>query len=379
VNLRIAEGETIALLGPSGCGKTTLLRIVAGFVRPTAGEIAVDGRAITALPPAERNVGLVFQSYALFPHLKVRDNVAYGLRARGAPRQLVRERVERMLALVKMDAMADRYPAQLSGGQQQRVAIARALATEPRLMLLDEPFSALDRGLRLDMQLEIKRLLAAQRMTAIIVTHDQEEALSMADRVVVLRDGRIEQVDTPTRLYDRPATLFVNRFIGQTNLLGGTMVRAGDEAAIVELDHLGRIALEPAADRVAGERVWVSIRPENLVEDDGTDPADGTLRIVAVARTVLPLGPVDVVEAETDGGGSLKFTRPHRWGTGAIAPGDRLRLRIAAPAACRIFGARDADGEANRPPAPTVRGAADPQPRRPSDPSPASPALVHTA
>src|SRR3954447_17530864 len=223
ISLTAAAGELIALLGPSGCGKTTMLQIIAGFLRPSKGEVKFDGARVEHIPANRRRIGMVFQNYALFPHLSVFENVAYGLRARKMPAAAVKLQVAEMLGLIQMSGFAGRLPGQLSGGQQQRVALARALAIEPGLVLLDEPFSALDKNLRLDMQIEIKSLLKTFGVTSIIVTHDQEEALSMADRIVVLNKGRIEQIDSPDALYDRPASLFVNSFIGHANFLRGTV------------------------------------------------------------------------------------------------------------------------------------------------------------
>src|ERR1051325_47986 len=221
VNLDVAGGELVALLGPSGCGKSTLLRIMSGFIRQTQGRVLFDGEPVDHLTPSQRGVGIVFQNYALFPHMTVADNVAYGLQAHKWPREKIAPRVAEMLALVHMSEFATRMPRQLSGGQQQRIALARCLAIDPKVLLLDEPFGALDKNLRLDMQIEVKRLQREYGITTILVTHDQEEALSMADRIAVMAHGRIEQVSSPTEIYDRPATLFVNQFVGTTNALVG--------------------------------------------------------------------------------------------------------------------------------------------------------------
>src|SRR5580698_1841331 len=221
INLDVAGGELVALLGPSGCGKSTLLRIMSGFIRQTNGSVLFDGQAVDHLTPSQRGVGIVFQNYALFPHMTVAQNVAYGLQARKWPRDKIAQRVDEMLALVHMSEFAGRKPRQLSGGQQQRIALARCLAIDPKILLLDEPFGALDKNLRLDMQIEVKRLQRESGVTTILVTHDQEEALSMADRIAVMSRGNIEQVSTPTEIYDRPQTLFVNQFVGTTNVLQG--------------------------------------------------------------------------------------------------------------------------------------------------------------
>jgi putative spermidine/putrescine transport system ATP-binding protein len=269
VSLSIAPGELIALLGPSGCGKTTLLRAIAGFIRPTAGDIRVDGLRINDVPANQRNVGIVFQNYALFPHMSVFENVVYGLRCRGTARDVVARRAAEMLSLVKMSDFAPRLPGQLSGGQQQRVALARALAIEPKIVLLDEPFSALDKNLRLDMQIEIKSLLKGYGLTSIIVTHDQEEALSMADRIVVLNHGRVEQVDTPDRLYSRPANLFVNRFVGHANVVEAVVLRTAGGKVAVDAGDGATFELPARGEFSPGSAVLLSIRPENLAIAEG--------------------------------------------------------------------------------------------------------------
>ncbi|MGE3702012.1 MAG: ABC transporter ATP-binding protein [Hyphomicrobiaceae bacterium] len=331
VHLTIAPGQLVALLGPSGCGKTTLLKIIAGFVFPTAGEVQVDSENITHMPAGERNVGIVFQNYALFPHMTVARNIGYGLRARRVSRRVVNERVGDMLSLVKMEVFADRYPGELSGGQQQRVALARALAVQPRIMLLDEPFSALDRGLRLDMQIEVKKLLRGHGVTSILVTHDQEEALSMADRIVVLRDGRVEQVGTAADLYDRPQTLFVNRFLGQTNLLPGIVEAMSEGAKLLALDCGARMPM--IGDFKAGRRIVVSVRPENLVET--TTPEAGA--IPATVKLNMPLGSSDVTEFETCCGTPIRRFRPHRSGSLPDPPGTMVHLKVQDLAACNVF------------------------------------------
>jgi putative spermidine/putrescine transport system ATP-binding protein len=338
VSLAIQAGELIALLGPSGCGKTTLLRIIAGFIRPSEGDIRVDGARVNDVPANRRNVGIVFQNYALFPHLSVFENVAYGLRARGAPKAQVAARVDEMLRLVQMRTFADRLPGQLSGGQQQRIALARALAIEPSIVLLDEPFSALDKNLRLDMQIEIKGLLKAYGLTSIIVTHDQEEALSMADRIVVLNAGRIEQIDAPERLYDRPQSLFVNRFVGQTNLLPG-VVAGGAEGRLAVRLNAGAVieARTPRGDLREGASVLVSVRPENLAIAQSNDPG----AMPATVRLTLPLGPVEVIEAALGDGASIKLTRPRSPSNLALQPGSAVAVAVADPAGVAVFAAPD--------------------------------------
>ena len=235
INLDVAGGELVALLGPSGCGKSTLLRIISGFIRQTEGRVLFDDNAVDHLAPSGRGVGIVFQNYALFPHMTIAENVAYGLQAHKWPREKIMPRVTEMLDLVHMSEFAERKPRQLSGGQQQRIALARCLAIDPKVLLLDEPFGALDKNLRLDMQIEVKRLQREYGITTILVTHDQEEALSMADRIAVMSRGRIEQVSSPTEIYDRPRTLFVNEFVGTTNILQGEVVNGQAGQSLVRL------------------------------------------------------------------------------------------------------------------------------------------------
>jgi len=309
VSLAIDPGEVVALLGPSGCGKTTLLRVIAGFVRQARGRVLVDGTTIDHLPANQRNVGIVFQNYALFPHMTVTENVAYGLRARGQRGVVVDQCVERMLDMVQLGAFRERLPRQLSGGQQQRVALARALAVEPSILLLDEPFAALDRNLRLDMQIEVKRLQRQLGLTTILVTHDQDEAMSVADRIAVMNKGTVEQFDTPVAIYDRPQTLFVNGFIGTTNLLPGKVTTVVGDTATVALDAGVTLRLPAPQGIAAGSLVILSVRPEQLV-----------LSQVATADSwpiepglSLPLGSLLVHEARTAGGTALKIVEPrHR-------------------------------------------------------------------
>ena len=257
VTLDIAEGEMVVLLGPSGCGKTTILRMVAGFVQPSAGDIRLDGRSILALPPYRRDLGLVFQSYALFPHMSVTRNVAFGLEMRGIKGPALDARVADMLRLTRLEPLGARLPRQLSGGQQQRVALARALATRPRLLLLDEPLSNLDAALRGEVGRDIRLLQQSGGLTTVMVTHDQDEAMAMADRLVVMRDGRVQQTGTQEDLYERPATPFVASFIGRSNMLEGTLAAPGTMAAA------------GATIRLAGEYAGagactLALRPERL-------------------------------------------------------------------------------------------------------------------
>ena len=263
VDVSIEPGEFVALLGPSGCGKTTLLRCIAGLVLPTSGEILIDGLPITRTPVHKRDLGMVFQSYALFPHMTVRDNVQFGLKMQGIRGEVADRRIAEALALVQMAGFESRYPAQLSGGQRQRVALARALVTHPKALLLDEPFGALDAKLRESMQIELRRLLKTLGITTIFVTHDQQEALGMADRVAVMHDGRIEQFDTPARIYNSPATPFVADFIGQTNRIGGTIRSMNGGRMQLQLDGPDQpIDVAAAPGLSAGDRVVAMVRPE---------------------------------------------------------------------------------------------------------------------
>ena len=266
VNLDIAQGELVVLLGPSGCGKTTTLRMIAGFIAPTAGEIRLGGNDITRQPPWKRNTGLVFQSYALFPHLSVADNVAFGLRMRKLPQPQIAAKLTEVLRLVRLERLADRLPRELSGGQQQRVALARALVIEPDILLLDEPLSNLDAKLRHEVRVEIRELQKELGLTTVMVTHDQEEALTMADRLVVMSNGQVQQVGSQRDLYENPANTFVAGFVGRTNFLHGRVETPGvfrSESGLgIRCDHgaaaHGRtLALRPerlslAAARVAG-------------------------------------------------------------------------------------------------------------------------------
>jgi putative spermidine/putrescine transport system ATP-binding protein len=261
VDLGVKRAEFVSLLGPSGCGKTTLLRIVAGLLQPDAGTVWLDGEDITRKPPHHRDVGVVFQNYALFPHLTVAENVAFGLAARRAPRDETRAAVARFLDLVHMREFADRSVRALSGGQQQRVAVARALAVRPKLLLLDEPFSALDRKLREAMQIELKRLLRELSTTAVFVTHDQDEALMMSDRIAVMNRGTIEQLADPATIYHRPATAFVLSFVGLSTRISGTVAEAADGQVVLATAHG---CIRAVGSLPHGANAFVAVRPERI-------------------------------------------------------------------------------------------------------------------
>jgi putative spermidine/putrescine transport system ATP-binding protein len=276
MSLEIAPGELVALLGPSGCGKTTALRIVAGFETADTGEVLIDGKDVSGMPAAKRDMGMVFQSYSLFPNMSALDNVGFGLRMRKASATVRRQRAGELLEMVGLSAQAGQFPHQLSGGQQQRVALARALAIEPRVLLLDEPLSALDAKVRLQLREQIRTLQQRLGTTTLFVTHDQEEALSMADRVGVMRAGKLEQVAAPDELYDRPATAFVAEFVGTMNRLPGELGAGGDSVTV-----LGTTVPVQAGGPASGP-VAVLVRPENLT----AAPAEGGNGIVFL-RTFL--------------------------------------------------------------------------------------------
>ena len=265
LTLKILDGELITLLGPSGCGKTTTLRIVAGFTRPDKGRVYFDGQDVTDLPPERRNIGMVFQNYALWPHMTVFDNIAYGLKVRRLPKDEIRKKVYEVLDLIKLKGLERRYPTQLSGGQQQRVALARALVIEPQVLLLDEPLSNLDAKLRIEMREEIKRLQRRLGITTIYVTHDQEEAMVISDRIAVMNRGRIIQVGSPDEIYSSPTNEFVAQFIGITTLIEGKVRDLTDEGVALVESEDGLLIRARAINVTKGERVKVSVRPEHVI------------------------------------------------------------------------------------------------------------------
>jgi len=265
VDVTIEQNEFFTLLGPSGCGKTTLLRSIAGFVEPSAGSITLDGTDLASQPPHTRPVNTVFQNYALFPHMSVAENIGFGLRMQGVNKGKIRETVAEMLELVQMTAMAERKVAQISGGQQQRVALARALAPKPKVLLLDEPLSALDFKLRKEMQIELKRLQSETGITFVFVTHDQEEALSMSDRIAVMCEGRILQIGTPREIYAHPAQRFVADFIGDTNFVGGRVISLDAGFAMLQLDDGGIVRARNTIDAKVDSKAVLVVRPEHAV------------------------------------------------------------------------------------------------------------------
>jgi putative spermidine/putrescine transport system ATP-binding protein len=281
VSLSVSAGEFVTILGPSGSGKTTLLKVIAGFETADAGHILLDGSDITELDPAQRNIGMVFQSYALFPHMSVARNVAYALVMRGVDKTAIARKVAEALEMVELDGMAERLPRQLSGGQQQRVALARATVFQPRLLLLDEPFGALDRKLREQMQLEVRRLQRRLGLTTLFITHDQEEALVMSDRIAVLDKGRLQQVGLPQEVYEAPANPFIADFIGESNIFNGVIETGRDEHVRVRLERGPVIEVAGLGKPMpnAGQRVRVMVRPERFIDLSSNSSAVQTNRI----------------------------------------------------------------------------------------------------
>ena len=325
VSLDIRKGEFFTLLGPSGCGKTTLLRLIAGFEMPTAGTILLDGQDITYLPPNQRPVNTVFQSYALFPHLTVAQNIGFGLQMQGKPRAEVTARTDQMLALVKMEAMAGRKTSQLSGGQQQRVALARALAPQPKVLLLDEPLSALDLKLRKEMQTELKRLQLETGITFVFVTHDQEEALTMSDRIGVMSAGRLQQIGTPKDIYTRPTNRFVASFIGETNFLPATREAAGFRLATGDLVDVTSTS--------TASSVTLTVRPEQVRLCDPAEPG----AIAATLTTLVYFGTDTHCHlALADGTEIVARLQSNATGDIGLEQGQKLGLRFA-PGAVQVL------------------------------------------
>ncbi|WP_455432448.1 ABC transporter ATP-binding protein [Thermocatellispora tengchongensis] len=288
VSLSIAEGEFFSLLGPSGCGKTTTMRMIAGFEEPTRGGVRLHGQDVTGVPPNKRDVNMVFQSYALFPHMDVWENVAFGLRRKKVPEAEIRRRVGEMLEIVDLTGREKRRPREMSGGQQQRVALARALVNNPRALLLDEPLGALDLKLRQAMQIELKRIQREVGITFVYVTHDQSEALTMSDRIAVMNDGLVEQLAGPREIYERPATAFVAGFIGTSNLLNGAVERIAGGFAVLPLGEHGRVLVE-AAGHSPGDAVAVTVRPEKITIST-EEPAGDVSAVRGTVSEVVYLG-----------------------------------------------------------------------------------------
>ncbi len=335
VTLDIRRNEFFTLLGPSGCGKTTLLRMIAGFGAPDSGEIHLDGKALGTTPPNRRPINTVFQSYALFPHLRVAENIAFGLEMLGQPREAIRSRVAEMLRLVRLEDLGERRPSQLSGGQQQRVALARALAPAPKVLLLDEPLSALDLKLRREMQVELKRLQTETGITFVFVTHDQEEALAMSDRLAVMRDGVVMQVGSPASLYETPNDLFVAEFIGEANFWAATCLErigAGGRFAIGDGAAQAILVVDDANAVAVGGKAVLVVRPERL-SLEASDAAVLRGRV----DTAIYLGSDLVLHATLAGGDALRARLP---GATPAASLIGQEARFAVPSdAVRVFPA----------------------------------------
>jgi len=332
VSLMVRRGELMTLLGPSGCGKTTLLNLVAGFLIPDSGEIAIAGRRMTDVPAYRREIGIMFQNYALFPHMSVAANVGYGLRMRRIAKAEIARRVGEALALVKLAGLEDRKPRQLSGGQQQRVALARALVIRPQVLLLDEPFSALDRNLRASMQVELKEIQRKLGVTAIFVTHDQSEALSLSDRIAVIADGRIRQLDTPDEIYRHPLDRFVASFIGDANVLRARLERIDGAVATVVLGA-ARVAVPARTLQggAVGDPVDLFVRPEGLcvAENEAAAAVHGL-----VAAQIYQGGHIDLyVEVPQAVSGRVLLRVPSHEGASLRPPGTRIAIALAADAA----------------------------------------------
>jgi len=338
VSLDIRQGELFALLGASGCGKTTLLRLLAGFETADAGSVEIDGRDMAGVPPYRRPVNMMFQSYALFPHLSVEDNVAYGLRQDGRPRAAVRARVAEMLELVQMQDFARRKPHQLSGGQRQRVALARALARQPKVLLLDEPLAALDRKLRQQTQFELLQVQRRVGTTFVIVTHDQEEALALSSRIAVMRAGRIVQVGTPHEVYENPSCRFVADFLGQVNLFQGRLLRReGDQAVVASAEAGADLRLGYAHGCAEGSDLWVAVRPEKLWLADAPDADPRVNALPGRLAEAAYLGDQSVYVVRLANGRTVRVTAANRRrGGNGPADGSEVWVHWAADSAVAL-------------------------------------------
>ena len=332
VDLAVERGELLTLLGPSGCGKTTALRLVAGFMPPSQGRILIDGADVTHLPPNRRRIGMVFQSYALFPHLTVFQNIAFSLEERGLPRAQIRKRVGELIELIRLNELADRFPAELSGGQQQRVALARAVAYEPQLLLMDEPLAALDMKLREAMQLEFRRTQRELGITTLYVTHDQTEAMRISDRIAIMNAGRIEQLGTAAELYDAPSSLFGADFLGKINLFPAQIAAVEEDSLLLRSSSLGDFRLPRRGGLAAGESVTVGIRPDEI-------EIEPVAEMIVVRGTVIErsfLG--NVVELRLRLTGGMAVVVESKPAAGRVEIGREVRLGWRG-AQCKVFPA----------------------------------------
>ena len=325
LNLSIAKGEFLTMLGPSGSGKTTCLMMLAGFETATSGEIRLDGRPINQVPPHKRGIGMVFQNYALFPHMTVGENLAFPLEVRGMGKEAREAKIARALDMVQMGAFLNRRPAQLSGGQQQRIALARALVFDPALVLMDEPLGALDKQLREHMQFEIKHLHESLGITVVYVTHDQGEALTMSDRIAVFNDGRIQQLAAPAELYERPENSFVAQFIGENNKLTGTIEQIADGRALVRLPTGELIDATPVNVRSKGQQTLVSIRPERVEYKPEALPA-GAHSIEAEVLEFIYMGDIFRTRLRVAGSEDFVIKSRNTLGQRVLRPGEKIRI-----------------------------------------------------
>jgi ABC-type Fe3+/spermidine/putrescine transport system ATPase subunit len=335
VSIDVGDGELFTLLGPSGCGKTTLLRLIAGFYAPDEGEIEFGGRRVEMLPPYERNIGMVFQNYALWPHMTVRQNITYGLKLRRLAADEIRTRLAGALAKVNLAGLEDRYPGQLSGGQQQRVALARALVLNPDILLLDEPLSNLDAKIRVQVRGEIRKLQRDLGITTIYVTHDQEEALSLSDRVAVMRDGRVQQMAVPKELYERPVNRFVADFVGTNNFVAG-VCRAVDAGQTIVETPLGALLGRSGVGIAAGDRCVLAIRPENIaLAQSGTASVAGDNLLRGQIVLAAYLG--NTLRYDVDvAGATFKADVRDAWHHQPLTPGETVQLAFPASAALTL-------------------------------------------
>ena len=325
VTLDIYRGEMFSLLGGSGCGKSTLLRMLAGFETPTAGQVLIDGQDMSAVPPHRRPTNMMFQSYALFPHMSVEKNIAYGLLREGMARGEAMERVAAMLRMVQLERMARRKPHQLSGGQRQRVALARALVKRPKVLLLDEPLGALDRKLREETQFELIRIQESLGITFIVVTHDQDEAMTLSTRIGVMTEGRIVQVGEPREVYEAPASRFVADFIGSVNLIEGRIDTAAPDAMRVDTTDAGPLLVLPQPGLSRGQTVWIALRPERIAIS--RTPQEAANRVSGLVEEVAYVGHMSLYRVRLDGSGRLiRVSRPNRVDEEPISWDERVSL-----------------------------------------------------
>jgi putrescine transport system ATP-binding protein len=338
VNLTVNRGELFALVGSSGCGKTTLLRALAGFVQPDAGRILIGGRDVGPLAPYDRPVNMMFQSYALFPHMSVEDNIAFGLRREGLAKAEIRRRVSDALDLIQMRDFGRRRPHQLSGGQRQRVALARAVVKRPEVLLLDEPLSALDKKLREDTQFELMSIQEKLAITFVMVTHDQGEAMTMSSRIAVMSEGRIVQIGTPSEIYDRPCNRFVADFVGSVNLLEGVVVAAADGLATLRCDRLSTLLLAPADGAAIGAALAVGVRPERVALAPAGRPLERQNAFEGVVVGSAFMGDRRIYQIDAGGGVVIKATETNQPGSGgpSFARGEHVRFGWDAAAGILI-------------------------------------------